>query len=286
MDNANADVTDDAVDDAAMEAAFAAEFSTPAAPQADAPKPAEAVTAVAAPAEVVKEEKKDTPAEKPAPPASGLTDDQVRLLAILPELEKRLTQQVDKVAGNYGELKRLFEETRKAAATPKGAAEFDASKDGDYIAKEFPELAKGIEDRLDQAIKAIPLPTGITQEQFEALYVERRQREQTEARNQLIAILDKAHPDRHDIQKTPEWEAWSKGLATHQRDSLENSEDPYYVSGMLSKFKVYRDKQALAAKQNQKRIVDAVTPNGVRPASPSAISEEEAAQKAFEAQFN
>lgn len=264
-----------------MEAAFAASFVSDNAPQADAPATA-AAEAVADAAPQPEEVKQEAPATPPAPQIpAALSDEQIKLLSAIPELERRLTQQVDRVAGNYGEVKRLLETMQKAAATPQGAADFDASKDGDYIDREFPELAGGLKSKIDEAVSKIQ--SGITADQFEAMYAERRKHEELEHRNKLINVLESKHPDRFDIQKTPEWSQWRDGLTPYQRDSLENSEDPYYVSSMLSKFKDFRDKRAVADKKSKQRIEGAVSPNGVRPTSPSTITEEEAMQKAFAA---
>lgn len=264
------------VTDAETEAAFTASFNDAAEPIAVAPATAEVAQDL--------DEKQELQATPTAPPASGLSEDQIKLLSAIPELERRLTQQVDKVSGNYGELKRLLDTMQKSAATPQGAAAFDASADGNYIDEEFPEFANGVNAKIQQAFSKIP--AGITAEQFEAMYAQRRQHEDTEKRNELIGILEKAHPDRVEIQQTPQWAQWMDGLTEYQRASVLGSEDPYYVSGMLSKFKAHRDKQAQASIKSKQRIESAITPNGVRPSGPSTISEEEAAQKAFEAQFN
>lgn len=276
------------LNDAEMEAAFAASFNGASEPVVEQAKQEPEVDANAdANAEKVEDKDEKEPGKKDtqqAPPAAPtLSEDQLKLLAAIPELEKRLTQQVDRVSGNYGEIKRLLEDTKKAAATAKSATEFDASADGDYIDKEFPELAEGIKAKISQAVGGIK-PT-MTPEQFEEMYVARRKAEETAKRNELIEILNKNHPDQLEIIATPEWKAWADSLPPHQHQSLHNSQDPYYVSGMISKFKSHRDEQAAKAKKSQKRIENAVTPNGVRPVNPTTISDEEAAQKAFEDQF-
>lgn len=229
------------------------------------------------------EEKTEEATPVPAPLAPAISDEQMRLLAALPELERKLTQQVDKVAGNYGEMKRVFDSMQKAAATPQGAAEFEASPDGDYLDREFSEIAGGVNEKIAKALSKIP--TGMTAEQFDALYLERRQREEDDRKDELVEILHTAHPDRIEIQQTPEWKQWFQGLQDHQRAGVMNSMDPYYVSAMISKFKTFRDQQVTKAAKSKQRIEAAITPDGVRPTSPSTISDDEAAQTAFEDQF-
>lgn len=277
-----AEVSQEEKDNAEMEAAFNEATSNNAAePVAEPAKPADAAKETPTKTEEVKQENKATPTAPPVP--ANLSEDQVKLLSAIPELEARLMQQMGKVAGNYGEIKRLFDAAQKAAATPQGAAAFNASSDGDYLDKEFPEWASGIDARIGKAVSK--LPAGITAQQFEAMYVQRRTQEDTTKRNEMIQVLHSAHPDRFEIQKTPQWTQWVEGLRADQRSALNNSEDPYYVSGMLSKFKVYRDKQAVASTKSQQRIESAITPTGVRPTGPSTVSEDEAVQKAFDDQF-
>lgn len=280
---------------AEMEAAFAASFDAPkadaptteandvtaAGKEADAPAPAAAeTTAAAKPADV--NTQAPAPAA-PAPSAAEPTAEQKYLNAAIEAMEQRLNSRVDRVSGNYGEVKRALDDMKKAAATPKSAAAFDGSEADDYLSKEFPELAGSVQAKIDEALKTVQ--TGFTAEQFEEAYQKRRQSEEIAEMNARVAVLDKAHPDRFEIQKAPEWAAWFGALAPHQQEALVNSPDPYYVSGMLSKFKSHRDKASLEAKKNQKRVEGAVAPAGVRPASQSTKTEEEAAQAAFDAQF-
>ena len=269
------------LDDEATEAAFIAASSP------DASAPVEPVKAEpVAEVEVVVEKEPVAEVTPPvAPPATGLSEDQLKLLSAIPELERRLTQQVDKVAGNYGEMKRLLDTMQKAAATPRGAAEFEASEDGDYLDRELPEIAGGVAEKIEKAIAKIP--AGLTSEQlaeqFDAMYKARRKQEDVETNNELVAALEKAHPDRFEIQKTPQWGQWMESLTDAQRQGVMHSRDLYYVSGMISKFKSYRDKQTALAEKSKQRIESAVTPSGVRPTGPSTITEDEAMQKAFAA---
>lgn len=263
-------VNDSAVDDAAMEAAFAA---VDAAPEAT-PEPV-----VEKAVEVAPNEEKPVEAAPLAPPTSGLSEDQVKLLSAIPELERRLTQQVDKVAGNYGEIKRLLDSMQKAAATPQGAASFEASPDGDYLDREFPDLSPGVQEKIDKALAKVP--AGISGEELENWYANRKANDYQE----LVKILDAAHPDRIEVRESPAWKAWVENLPSYERMQVMNSDDPYYVAGMISKFKDYQTTQTSLAVKSKQRIENAITPKGVPPAGHSTITEDEAAQKAFDAQF-
>lgn len=257
------------VQDAEMEAAFNA------ASGGDSGQVAEPSAVVeAAPEE--KPEVKEEPAHAPAP--SALSEDQVRLLSAIPKLEQ-LLQRVDKVDGNYGEIKRLLEASQKAAATPHGAAEFEASEDGDYLDREFGELAAGVQAKIDRSLAKIQ--QGMTPEQIaEQVNAATELREKT-TRNKLIQALDEVHPDRHEVLKSPEWATYLASLPVPDQRYLMQSDDLHYITRELSTFKDHRAKQAVQAGKSKQRIDKAVTPAGVRPASSSTLSEDEAAQKAF-----
>lgn len=286
------EVDDDGIEqsNAEMEAAFAASFDAESAKTTEAPKtddaqakvedaPSEGEGTAAAPVEG----KKDEPATPSAPPVAALSADQVRLLATLPELEKRLTQQVDKVAGNYGEIKRLVDTMKSAAATPQGAAAFQASEDADYLDREYPALAGEIKSRIDKAVANVK--TGISEEEFEQRYERRRARDAQVRMNEMIDVLESDHPDRVEIQKTPQWATWMQTLSPAQKRAVTESEDGHYVSSMLFKFKDYRDQQAAAAAKSKQRIEAALTPTGTRAPGHQITSDEDAAQRAFDAQF-
>lgn len=249
-------------------AAFEASFS--ASPTETVEPKVETVEAKVEPEIVVKEEAKEAP-------ATALSEQQLKLLAAIPELERRLTQQVDRVSGNYGEVKRLLDTMQKAAATPQSAAVFDASEDS--LDQEFPELAQGVAAKIAKAMSSVQ--TGMTAEQFETMYQARREVEKAETFSTQLSTLKKAHPDHIEIQQAPEWTPWLNTLNESQRDGVMNSFDPYYVSSMITRFKTYRDKQVADATKDKQRVERAVSPSGVQPRGSSTITEDEAMRKAF-----
>lgn len=270
---------------AEMEAAFAAsddaDVRTVEAPSQKAPAEETKQTA-----EEPKDEKPaDTPApvEAPAPAApTTLSDDQLRLLAAIPELERRLTQQVDKVAGNYGEVKRLLGEMQKAAATPKGAAEFGASDDMVQFEQDFAEIANPVKQMIEARLSN--LPHGISEEQLEAYFTAR----EVEQRKRAIEDLDSIHPDRLDIIHSKEWGEWMSSLPKYRQAAIANSNDLHYVAGEISAFKersqaqAAREKELAAqAEKSKSRVENAMTPSGVRHSTKSTISEDEAMRQAF-----
>lgn len=234
------------------------------------------------------EPKDEKPAETPAPveappqAAPTLSEDQLRLLAAIPELERRLTQQVDKVAGNYGEVKRLLGEMQKAAATPKSAAEFKASDDMEQFEQDFAEIANPVKQMIEARLSN--LPHGISEAQLEA-YFEAREVSQ---RDNAIKILDEIHPDRFDIIGSREWGEWMGSLPKYRQTAILNSYDLHYVAGELSAFKEHRqaqagraNEQAAQAEKSKSRVEKAVTPSGARHSTKPTISEDEAMRQAF-----
>ncbi|MFA6204475.1 MAG: hypothetical protein WC710_14955 [Gallionella sp.] len=265
--------------DAEMEAAFAAasvpDTKEPIAEPAKAEEQQPAIEVKDAEPKI--EAKVEEPKQEEPKPA--LSEDQLKLLSAVPKLEQLLAR-VDKVDGNYGEIKRLLESTKQAAATQKSAAAFESSGEADYLDREFEEIAQGVQEKIDRAIAKVP--AGMNEEQLQAWYEKRKAADYQES----VKILDTAHPDRIEIRESPEYKEWLASMPAYKQHAFLNSEDPYYVSSKLSEFKEYRDNKASAAEKSKQRIENAVTPAGVKPKGQSTITDEEAAQKAFEAQFS
>lgn len=270
MEGNTQEVSQEVQDNVEMEAAFAASVGE--------------VEPVAKPSTVVeaapeeKPEVKEEPAPAPAQPA--LSEDQVRLLSAIPKLEQ-LLQRVDKVDGNYGEIKRLLEASQKAVATPKGAAEFEASADGDFLDQEFGEIAAGVQSKIDRSLAKIQ--PGMTPEQIAEQVNAAAELRENEARSRLVKALDEEHPDRLEILKSAEWSSYLAAMPVPDQRYLMQSDDLHYITRELSKFKDQRAKQVALAAKSKQRIDKAVTPAGVHRAGSSTLSEDEAAQQAFAA---
>lgn len=269
--------------EAEMQAAFSASELDEAesTPRIEPPKQEEPPVEETKQEEVKEPEVQEPEQEKPAV-TPALTEDQLRLLSAIPELERRLTQQVDKVAGNYGEVKRLLGEMQKAAATPKGASEFSASEDMTQFEQEFAEIANPVKQMIEQRLAGIN--KGISADELEAYIASR----ETAQRESAVKALDEMHPDRLEIIKTKEWGDWLGSLPKYRQAAITKSQDLHYVAGEIGAFKDYRQTQIeLAKKQaeqdakSKSRVEKAITPSGTRQSTQSTISEEEAMRKAF-----
>lgn len=267
------DETNETENQAAMEAAFLATTEgevteVPQAPEVLTEKPA-----VETP-----------PATPEAPPVETQTADQTALQVAIQALEKRLTQQVDKVSVNYGEVKRQLEAAKKAAATPEGAA--DADEVWADLRNEFPELSAPVAKGVDVAVRrhlqhALAAMPNTSPESIEAVIAARETRLRQESTTEDIKLLTKIHPDHKEIFKSPEWSQWLATLPEVRRQKTIATTDLEYVCDRVDEFKQYRIARAKEQAKNKNRIEAAVTPQGARQSGRTNLSEEEEMHKAF-----
>lgn len=86
--------------------------------------------------------------------------------------------------------------------------------------------------------------------------------EQAEARNRDIAILEKLHPDRAEINESPEWAAWVEAIDPYKIQLLK-SRDPVATAAVITDFKRDRELARLLSGQP-------ATPNTPAPQKPLA----------------
>lgn len=220
----------------------------------------------------------ETPATPdPAPQAaSPLTPEILAALSSLPNLEKRLTQQVDKVAGNYGEVKRLLDTIQKSnTATPQGAAA--ATDAWNELQAEFgPELAGQMARAVD---KVVASRQGISQDDVRAIVAE------TVGGNAPdLSVLDELHPDWKELRDTKpqDYSEWLESLRPATRIRYLNSSDPLHVAEKLDEFKAWRESRAEKPapvtppkethQASTSRLEAAATPTGRSRGSPTTLS--------------
>lgn len=86
--------------------------------------------------------------------------------------------------------------------------------------------------------------------------------------------------------RTPDYEAWLKTMPADEAQTLESSENPYYVRGQLDKFYEWRDKAAKTKQESEQRLASAVQPKGAqRPAGQPTMSDREALRSGFKIGF-
>jgi hypothetical protein len=220
-----------------------------------------------------------TPATATPPPApqesSALTPEILAALSSLPNLEKRLTQQVDRVTGNYGEVKRLLDTMQKAnTTTPQGAA--DAADAWDELKAEFPELA----DPISKAVgKMMGTRQGINPDEVRAMVSEAMGGQSVD-----LAVLDELHPEWKELKANPpaEYQEWLDSLKPASRMRYLKSNDPLHVAEKLDEFDAWRTTRTATAaptapttethQASTSRLEAAATPSGRSRGSPTTLS--------------
>lgn len=257
--------------------------------QVEAPKPTESSAGFAAgfnkvlhgtePAVV--EEPKPEPQPEPEPPKAteqtpppatvfGLTEDQFRNeLNRLAHLENNLRLLSQDLNGKYGRLNQVMQTLQQS--TPAGEPVELTADDLAALKGEYPELAGIVAKDLNAALKKAGMrgtapavqvqQQGINQEDFDRLVNERVQHVAIDLQNTFdqkldIARLDFQHPDRFEVQESPEWGKWLQHKGDQYKQELETTWDLHKVNAGLHEFKKWRDEQA----KSQKRVENAVQP--------------------------
>lgn len=223
---------------------------------------------------------------------AGLSEDQLKdLLARVPEVERKLESQMQKVTGKLGEFNRTLQQLQ---ASSRPADQVAARKlAGDMLARTkvlYPDLADAIANDLNDAFatpqsapqqppSGQPQPQqGPTQEQLQQMM---REQTQQVSRQYELRLLETKHPDYAQVAATPEFKLWAATLPPEDRVQVFESQDANYVSRQIDAFKSFRDQQterANADKQrSQRRLSQAAPPTaGFSGSSPSTQNEEDA----------
>lgn len=222
-----------------------------------------------------------SPEPEPTPPAPtlffGLEESEVQArLNRVSELEQNLRRVTDDLNGRYGRLKQVVEALQQA--TPQGDAVEISVEDLAALKGDYPELASVLAQDLNAALKKVgtrgtgqPLPQGYSREELDELFNQRFQQElggiRAEFNDRLaMSVMDIQHPDRMEIQASPEFNAWLKTKPAEYQQEVETTWDINVVGKCLSDYKAHQTEQA----KNRKRVEGAVQPTkGGRTAPPS-----------------
>lgn len=268
-----------AVDHAEETAAFEASFdATDAGPVANNPAPAEQdpakdpAAAQATPTPTVTE-------AAPTAPIPKADDSDVR--AELRKLHGRIGSLNDQLQQT---LKAKEAEGKPAVLTPVALARLKA---------EYPEMADMLEGDIADVI------ANIAQKKVDPAEIAAMVTKQVEV--EKFAMRQESITDRHDTwvadcwadqiggNRTPQYAAWLMTLPAGEADTFENSMNPAFVNRKLDQFYDWKGKQAQAMEttartqaEKQQRLKGAITPTGTTRASSTNLSDEEAANKAFQ----
>lgn len=226
---------------------------------------------------------------------AGLSDTQMKdLLSRVPEIERNVQSQLQKITGKMGEFNRTIQELRQMQASGRPADQSAARQiASDMLTRTrsvFPEMADAIAEDLNK-IFAAPVqqkddatkqPQGLTQEQV-AQFTQARISEATGQmqRQYELKLLTLQHPDWQKVASTPDFRLWADTLPAEDKDKLFGSEDAVYVSEKLGAYKAFRkqqtDKSATRTEQSRRRLEQAVTPtSGATQSRAPAQTEEDA----------
>jgi hypothetical protein len=232
---------------------------------------------------------------------AGLTEDQLKdLLARVPEVERRLEAQMQKVTGKLGEFNRTLQSLQQMQTSGRPSEQATARKiAGDMLKRTrqtYPDLADAIANDLneifsmpeagkpsgqhDTQAQSAPAAAGPTPEQI-AQYTQARIADAVGhvTRQQELKLLSMRHPDFQQVAASADFKLWAESLPAEDRAQVFSSEDALYVAEKLDAFKAFREQAAAQANAKkttaQKRLAQAVAPTSGNPGHTAPIQTEE-----------
>lgn len=313
--------TENQQDQADAEAAFAAGFDGKELPAATAaaaaepekkdekpaatPAPSPAPAASAAPATPTPTAAPATPQPTAAPAPAASTTEAAPTPAPSPRAadeNAELKAELRKVHGRIGALNDELTKLRaakEAEGKPAVATQIELAG----LKEAYPEFAELLAGDLGKALAGLAGKASDPKELDELV----NQRVEARAAQMAADLRDAAVTDAHPNWKrdlftedssgkkapTADYLAWRKSLKEDEARDFETSTNPYRVIRGLTAFYEWKAKAAQQAAQaqqeqaeKQKRLADAVTPQGTPRASPPTLSDDEAMRKGFEEGFN
>ena len=233
---------------------------------------------------------------------AGLSSDQLKaLLARVPDVERKLEAQMQKVTGKLGEFNRTLQQLQSSSRQPGGAAYQIAADKLKRTREMYPDLADAIASDLAEVFNgatiagatpeaaasgqpAQPVQSGPTPEQI-ARFVEAKTQEaqQAMARRYEERMLTQRHPDWVETARTPDFKLWAETLPAKERQMLLTSEDALFVAQKLDAYKAARAQQHNSRTNTRRRLEQAVVPTASSGAGASTLSQTE--EDAFLAGF-
>lgn len=237
--------------------------------------------------------------QEPDPQAEPEPSPQDAVAAQLDDLKAQVKQlaernaDADTVRKMHGEIGNINRTLKQLKALEKADAPAEdemaaALKDAEAIAGEYPEIA----GPMVRAIKALQarLPAPVVQEEQQQAEEESEEQQLAPAidpeklraqaaQEAAVKALDEVHPDRHAVKESAEFKGWFAQWKTPEyRKKVTSSWNPAVVAEPFTAFKAWK----AAQQRKQERLDAAATPQGLPRATPSTISDEEAARIGYE----
>lgn len=235
------------------------------------------------------DETSDTESEQPL--YAGLTESELKAMLAkasrVDELEGQLKTTERKIFGRFGEVQEAIQKLSKTDERAEVPTGLKLSSERLKRLSEFdPDLAEALADDLSEALS--PSEGGyLTQDQVDQKFSEVNQTVEqriTEAvsnatRTTEEKLLTVLQPDWREVTSDDDFGVWAGTLSPEDRQQLARSEDALWVASKIDQYKQWREKAQTAA-DKQRRLEDAVQPQGVGGASPGPYEDD-----AFEAGF-
>ena len=231
-----------------------------------------------------------SPQSNEAPPAETQQEDEPVIAGLKESELKALLAKAAKydelegrVFGKFGEVQRTIMQMQQ-----QGAAGQPITLTADKLKRlhEFdPEFAQAIAEDLSEILRS-PVGSGqpaIDPQQYQQAVDERVSQATSQLTQQFEAkLLTMKHPDWQQMAASPDFQMWKSTLDEQTQAELSNSWDASYLASKLDEFKAWHGR-ANSKQTKQRRLEQAVTPEGVGGMSQGGMTEDDAFLAGFNA---
>lgn len=233
----------------------------------------------------------ETPAAKPAVKIAGRTEEELTaLLDKVPGLDSRVTDEIRKVYGKFGELQGTLQRLQQGQTSRK----FEAAA-LKRLNAEFPEIASMLAEDLSEIYSSAPAAETKPNDKADdkatsAADVEARiaasvdaavakVREETERK--LLTVM---HPDWLEVCKTPRFAEFLKTLPEADRTKYLESNDAIVSAKAFALYKAWNPKPQKPSAKKQERLEAAITPAGGASIPATTLDDEAAFVSGFKSE--
>lgn len=216
----------------------------------------------------------EAPKEEPKPTLiAGMTEEQWNAAVAKAVDAEGMRGEIRKNFGQFGELKRSFDDlSKKLAAGSPSAARKITKEMLKRVNEELPGLGDALAQDLSDALGSVEAAQEQAQAKaenqgkafdpdsfFKSVVVPALQ--EVEARNNERAelrIVKSVHRDFDTVVRSPDFAAWLKTLPEERQKEVRESNDGFVAADAVTEFKGYAEKQKKAKEQNKTRLEKAL----------------------------
>lgn len=216
------------------------------------------------------------PPEEPVLPGLGMTASQVReQLGMVERMRGDFDQSLRRAYGKIGELNSTVQQLQQARGPGKvNEQALQRLKDeyGDELAEIIPSLFLPSQDPAGSQE-----PSGFNPDTLRQEFNERLQQSIASTTDEVtVALVSALHPDWKQQKASPEFEEWRSTQPSDVQHTLQTSRDPAFVVQQLTAFKDWKKSKASAAGSRNRRLENAIAPDGVETAGSREPSPDDA----------